>query len=368
MEIAKLNIDEIEARMSELKEVDVDALTDIEEVRKISDEIDALTERKAILKAEADSKKELRNKIAENKTETQEIEKPKENRTMELNKENYLASKEYRSAFLKTLQGKELNAEERSAYALADVEAVVPQELQNTIIEKAKEYAPILTHVELLSVNGVVKVAVEGVVAGAKDHEENAVIEADKDTLVEVELTTHEIVKLVQISASVKSMSMPAFEAWLVAKLAEAIAMKIENTIFTTILANGEQAGTEVSYASILALFSKLKSAYARNAKLYMSRETLYTKVIALQDKSKHDMVVLENGAYKLMGVEIHCTDTVANAIVLCDPKKFIANMAENIAVKSAYDINTNSYKYLGVAQFDGKVAFAEAFQIIKIA
>ena len=363
-----MNIDEIEVRMSELKNIDIDAMTDIEEVRKISTEIDELNTRKAILKAEVESKKELRNKIAENKEESQEIEKPKEIRTMELNKENYLTSKEYRSAFLKTLQGKDLTAEERSAMALADVEAVVPHELQSNIIEKAKEYAPVLNHIELLSVNGVVKVAVEGVVAGAKDHAENATIEADKDTMVEIELTAHEIVKLVQISASVKTMSMASFEAWLVAKLAEAIAMKIENTIFATILAGGEQAGTEITNTSVLALFGALKSAYARNAKCYMSRNTLYTKVIALQDKSKNDMVVLENGIYKLLGVEIHCTDSVANSIVLCDPKKFVGNLAEQIAVKSAYDINTNSYKYLGVAQFDGKVAFAEAFQIIKVA
>ena len=363
-----MNIDEIEVRMSELKNIDIDAMTDIEEVRKISTEIDELNTRKAILKAEVESKKELRNKIAENKEESQELEKPKEIRTMELNKENYLASKEYRSAFLKTLQGKELNAEERGAIALADVEAVVPHELQQNIISKAKEFAPVLNHIELLSVNGVVKVAVEGANAEAVEHAENAEITPASDTMVEIELTAHEIVKLVQISASVKSMSLASFEAWLVEKLAEAIAMKIENTIFATMLANGTQAGTEITNASILALFGALKSAYARNAKVYMSRNTLYTKVINLQDKAKNDMVILEGGIYKLLGVEVHCTDSVANNIVLCDPKKFVGNMAEQIAVKSAYDINTNSYKYLGVAQFDGKVAFAEAFQIIKVA
>jgi hypothetical protein len=36
--------------------------------------------------------------------------------------------------------------------------------------------------------------------------------------------------------------------------------------------------------------------------------------------------------------------------------------MAEGQNVKSQYDINTNSYKYLGVTEFDGKPAIAEAF------
>ena len=42
--------------------------------------------------------------------------------------------------------------------------------------------------------------------------------------------------------------------------------------------------------------------------------------------------------------------------------KKYVANLNEAINVKTAYDINTNSYKYLGVANFDGKPAIEEAF------
>ena len=93
-----------------------------------------------------------------------------------------------------------------------------------------------------------------------------------------------------------------------------------------------------------------------------MSRNTLYTKVLGLQDKAKNDLVVFENGTYKLLGVAIEPTESVAG-ILLCDPRKFVGNLAEQINVKSAYDINTNSYKYLGVALYDGKAAIGEAFQ-----
>ena len=64
--------------------------------------------------------------------------------------------------------------------------------------------------------NGAVKFAIEGNVTSADTHAENANITASTDTLVEVELSTYEITKLVQISASVKTMTIPAFEAWLV--------------------------------------------------------------------------------------------------------------------------------------------------------
>ena len=47
------------------------------------------------------------------------------------------------------------------------------------------------------------------------------------------------------------------------------------------------------------------------------------------------------------------------------DFKKVCANLAENIGVKSAYDIDTNSYKYSGIAIFDCAPAIGEA--IVKL-
>ena len=46
----------------------------------------------------------------------------------------------------------------------------------------------------------------------------------------------------------------------------------------------------------------------------------------------------------------------------LGDFKKVCANLAESINVKNAYDIDTNSYKYSGIAIFDCTPAIGEAF------
>ena len=105
--------------MKEIRGLDLDNVENIEE---LTEEVDALEERKKELKNEADAKKELRRKILSGEVETRKIEKPKgEERTMELTKENYLSSKEYRSAFIKNLMGKELTVEEREAIALSGV-------------------------------------------------------------------------------------------------------------------------------------------------------------------------------------------------------------------------------------------------------
>ena len=126
-EIKTISIDGVEKRMKEIRSLNLDECENIDNARQ---KVDALEERKRILKAEADKKKELRAKIATGKVETRTIEKPKgEERKMELTKDNYLSSKEYRSAFIKNLM-KTIEVEERGAIALSGVE-VIPTELQD---------------------------------------------------------------------------------------------------------------------------------------------------------------------------------------------------------------------------------------------
>ena len=69
----------------------------------------------------------------------------------------------------------------------------------------------------------------------------------------------------------------------------------------------------------------------------------------------------------RLLGAEVLWTDSVADGdVIFGDFKKYVANLASPQQVVSQFDINTNSYKYLGAAEFDGKVALAEAFVTIQ--
>ena len=372
-EIKVASIDDVEARLTEIRSLDIDNL---EDVKAIDQEVDALNERRKALKDEVDAKKELRNKILTGEVKTQEIEKPKETRTMELNKDNYLSTKEYRSAFLKNLMGKELNTEERTALALSGADPIVPQEMQQDILTKVKDYAPILNDITLLNVNGAVKFAVEGTNNGATVHTENGTIEASSDTLVEVVLSTYEIVKMIQISASVKSMSIASFEAWLVQMLVEAIGIKVENLVFNgtgSAQAQGVNALTwdatnsitvakasTTTSANVYALFGLCKE---RNVKIYMNRKTLFGDFMPLMDNAKNHLVKELGGIYYVLGAKVEITDAMADGeAILGNFKKYVGNLAEAINVKTDYDINTNSHKYLGVANFDGKVAVKEAF------
>lgn len=381
-EIRKLSIEDVEIRMNEIRSMDLDKAENIEELTK---EVDALTERRNALKADASAKKELRAKIANGAVQTTVIEKPKENRTMTLTKENYRASEEYRSAFLNNLMGRQLNEEQRAAFALAGVDPVIPESMQTSIITKVKEYAPILSEITLLNVNGTVKFAVEGTVAGADLHTENAEITASTDTLVEVTLSTYEVTKLVQISDSVRTMTINAFESWLIDNLSESIAIKIESLIWNgtgsaqakginTITFDAAHKVEVAKSASLTAqnvydLFGKLKTGYARNAKIYMNRKTLFSDFLPLVDKSKNDLVVSNGGTYYVLGTPVELTDSIADhEAIMFDPKKYVANMPENTNIKQSVDLRHNAYLYLGVAQFDGKPALEEAFvKLVKL-
>ena len=354
--IKTFSIEEIETRMAEIRGLNLDECDNIDELTK---EVEALETRKAELKASADAKKELRNKIMTGEVKSEKVEKPQEERKMEFTQENYMTTKEYRNGYFKQLLGRELNAEERAALAMAGATAVIPTETQNSIMELAREYAPVLNDVTLLHVNGAVKFAIEGANDAAKEHAEGAELTPDSINLVFVELSTHEVVKQVMISSSVKSMSIPAFEQWLTKMLAEAVARYIENKIITDMSAAATKAVTGTVTADNLAtLYGKLKADYFRHAKVYMNNATLW-KVRALQDKSKNDLYM--DG--KVYEIEVRPTSSLADGeILLCDPTKYVANLSENITVKGGEDLRTNSYIFNGVANFDGKVAIAEAF------
>lgn len=380
--IRTLSIEDVEKRMNEIRSIDLEKAENIEELTK---EVDALTERRNALKEDASAKKELRAKIANGAVQTTVIEKPKENRTMTLTKENYRASEEYRSAFLNNLMGRQLNEEQRAAFALAGADPVIPESMQTSIITKVKEYSPILSEITLLNVNGTVKFAVEGTVSGADLHTENAEITAATDTLVEVTLSTYEVTKLVQISDSVRTMTINAFESWLIDNLSESIAIKIESLIWNgtgsaqakginTITFDAAHKVEVAKSASLTAqnvydLFGKLKTGYARNAKIYMNRKTLFSDFLPLVDKNKNDLVVANGGTYYVLGTPVELTDSIADhEAIMFDPKKYVANMPENTNIKQSVDLRHNAYLYLGVAQFDGKPALEEAFvKLVKL-
>lgn len=141
----------------------------------------------------------------------------------------------YRSAWLKTLQGKPLTDDEKRAYSTAANSGlpIIPETTANQIIKKMYEVAPILQRCKIFHVPGNFKFAIEGTNDEAALHTENAAITAASDSLGSVSLTGYEIVKLVKASRACSEMALSAFESYIVEVIAEAVARRIEKYIFT---------------------------------------------------------------------------------------------------------------------------------------
>ena len=377
-----MRIKEIEARLAAIKkeiEERGDAMK-AEEIDALEKETKELTEERAGLIAAAEKRNGILDNIAKGGgVSVRSFGKKEEDNT---DPDDPFGTPEYRSAWLKNLRRLPLTDAEKRAYANASGTGaeVVPTRTANEIISKVKKLAPMLNEVTLLHVKGAVKFVVEGTNNDAAIHTENAAITPAADTLTTVTLSGYEIVKLVQISDTVMTMSIAAFESWIVDMLAEAIARKVEDFFIngtgtsqpkgidkanTWGATNSVTVGASASLtaANVQTLIGLLNAGYDRNAKFVMSKRTLFTDFMPLQDNSKNHIVTVQGNSYFVYGYPVLLSDYVKeHEAFLGDFKKVCANLAESINVKNAYDIDTNSYKYSGIAIFDCQPAIGEAF------
>lgn len=377
-----MRIKEIEARLAAIKQ-EIEERGDTmkaEEIDALEKETKDLTEERAGLIAAAEKRNGILDNIAKGGgVSVRSFGKKEEDNA---DPDDPFGTPEYRSAWLKNLRRLPLTDAEKRAYANASGTGaeVVPTQTANEIISKVKKLAPMLNEVTLLHVKGAVKFVVEGTNNDAAIHTENAAITPAADTLTTVTLSGYEIVKLVQISDTVMTMSIAAFESWIVDMLAEAIARKVEDFFIngtgtsqpkgidkanTWGATNSVSVGASASLtaANVQTLIGLLNAGYDRNAKFVMSKRTLFADFMPLQDTSKNHIVTVQGNSYFVYGYPVLLSDYVKeHEAFLGDFKKVCANLAESINVKNAYDIDTNSYKYSGIAIFDCQPAIGEAF------
>lgn len=373
---------EIEARKAEIRSLLEDTSKDVN-LDEINKELDSLNKEQSSIEERAKIARSL-----ETGEETPDrVEKVPAIEETEERKGKDNMKKEYRSAYLKHLRGAEMTEAEKRAFTVSGAGSVIPVETANEIIKKLKDQAPLLNEITLLNVKGNVKFAVEGVKTDAAKHTENASINADGDTLVTVSLNGYEVTKKVQVSDSVMTMSNDAFEDWLTSMIAEMLADKICTLIIKgsgTDEATGVEkantwgdtnsvtvaAASSLTEANVQKLMSLLKAGYSKNAKFLMSNETLFNDFMPLQNLAKNSIVTERDGVYYVYGKEVMLSeDVAAHEAYLGNFKKYVGNLSEDVTIVSAFDIDTNSYKYLGKAIFDGKTAIGEAFvKLVKAA
>lgn len=383
MNIEQMNMTEVDERLAAL-DVEVREAVEVDAVEKATEEKKQLLERKAVL-ADLEQRKQDAINITAGKVDLPVTETRKEEKNMDFAKmspEEIRGTDEYRSAFLKGLQGKPLNDMEKRANEMAstDVAGVIPTMTQEKIFNKLKEYAPLLSEITLLQVPGNVTFAVEGTNNAAAKHAENALITPATDTMGSVSLAGFEIVKVLRISATVSAMAINSFESWLTDYLAEGIAAKVGEYIvygdgdgdpkgidYAATWSDGtnavDWASTSPTTAEMVELVGYLKAGYHRRAKWLMNSKTFWAKIVAIQSNDKYK--ILTDDYKRLLGYPIMLDDNVADDdIFFGDFKKVIANLSQNITVDRSTQSGFlyNAIDYRGTAIFDCDIAVDEAF------
>lgn len=362
----ELNPEQLEARLAELTEetseekrdaLDNDALeARIVEMEEIRAELEA---RKAAAAEEARKAEEAAQMSGEKIIDT------------EVKSMNYeVNSPEYRDVFLRNLQGKELNAEERAA--LSNGEYAIPQETANKIWGKLELY-PILNAIDVMHIPGTVVLPVEGTVNNAAVVAMGTAATDSEDALAKVNLGIYKIIKTIEITADVAAMAVPAFEEWLVDRLANKLFRKIADLVIvgtgtgtltglSTITAmTTDYTSSGVTYTDLLNIVAELPSEYLPNASFVMSRQTFWQGVKSLNSSSDVRVVNTDVGspaAYNVLGFPVIIDDNASTDIYFGDLKEgYVLNFGKDVAVDRDESIGfrTGSTVFRGMALCDGK-------------
>lgn len=381
MDIKDMTMADIEARKLEIKDLLDKDDSNLDELNK---EVDELNARAKEIKDTVEKRKQIIDKVAQGNQGTI-IEQREGNDNMN-NDVMSIDSKEYRNAWLKNLQGKELtDAEKRSneTYKTTDTHTAIPTLVADKFIETMKKLAPMLDEITLFRVAGNLKITTEGTNNAASVHTENSAVAASADTIVTVTLGVYEYMKVINISKSVKAMSIDAFEDWIVNMLGRDIARAIDNHIInhstngiaygtyttTGTGANEIIATTNYTYGDLCDLIAMLPAGYDANAKFLTNKKTLWGDIKGMVDDNGRP--IFNPVDTTLCGYPVLIDDYVASSdkgIYLADWREaVIGNLSTPMEVEASEEAGflTGSIAYRGFAGFDSKLTGATVVRMI---
>jgi len=371
MKFDEMNVEQLEARQTELAGMDTEGVS-TEDLEARANELEAIKaelEARAVAAAKAE---EERQKVAQGNDAVIK------NFTEEKKMENRFAvnSPEYREAFLKNLQGKDLTAEERTAVVGT---AAIPTQTMNEIVHKL-ELNPMIGAVDMTNIPGFVTYPAESVANEASWLDMEVGSTDSTDALAPVTLGAYKLIKTVEITADVGAMSVDAFEAWLVSRLINKIEKALDAGILkgtgttqatgiatTKSTADGTFKRAGIKWGDICTIMGALPGQYHPNASFCMNPALFFGKVLGMVDTAGQRIVVNEPQAarkFNILGypviVDANCG---AEDILFGDFKAYKLNLAKGIEVKKSEEaeFRKGSSVYRAMTLADGKLADANA-------
>lgn len=362
-------IAEIQARLAaintELETAEGDALVALE-----TESRNLLNELKGLQNA-AQSRQQLRSQIAAGlvgvTVERHGNEGGAEERTFTLD------SEEYRSAFLKHMRGEDMSDVEKRAFTFltTNTSAPLPTAMQNRIIDLIGEDHPIVADVYSMDSGSAISVPVAKTLAAdaaqTAEGEDAAELEV---TMENVDLSGDDYTANVEMSYKMAHMAIPAFEDFLIAKIAERLGAKLAAGIVAKIkevmnAANKIQTG--VNYTNLCAGFGALKR--VGKVVVYGTRAGVYNKLVGMVDANKRPIfqqAITEEAAGRILGADIKFEDAVGDTeLLIGDPKKYLQNVVAPVLIESDKDLKKHKFIYSGYTCQEGTLTDDKAFALV---
>lgn len=309
------------------------------------------------------------------------------------------ATPEYRSAFYKTLMGQKLNDNEKAAFTAVvekraseysgstDVAAAIPTQTLNEVLKKARTMGGLLAEARAFHMPTNIAIPVGTPSSNAAWHTEGAAADSEKLTLTSVSFGGYEIIKIFSISAKVKTMTISAFESYLVDELTACV-MGTINTALISGTGTSQGTGLEngitwtdntnaikvaktgsFTYANVVAAVALLKRGYSQGAKWAMNNKTLYNVFYGMEDGNKRPIFIADpknESVGKILGFDIVIDDNIDdNVAYLGNYSKYLGyNLPMGISLESSRESSFRSglIDYRAMAIADCKPLIAEAF------
>lgn len=383
-------ISEIEKRAKEINElIDTDVNADMDALNL---ELDGLKQAKINIEERKNEQMSNFNPITKMNFEDVNIS----------NNENIFSTKEYRSAFFKTLLGQALDNSESEIYKRAMSEkrsesfstitnsaAVLPTQTYNEVISKARTMGGLLSVCRGFNLPSKISVPIGTPKSKASWHTEGSAVESESPDIAAVSFDGYEILKVFSISAAAKKMSIDAFESYIIDELTNCVMACIADAIVN---GTGNVQGTGIlpgitwsktganknhiefsktaglTYKDVTNTVAMLKRGYGSGAKWAMNNATLYNLFYGLVDNNNRPIFIIDPKAEsigKILGFDVVVDDNLADEIILFGNFNYMGyNLAENIAVEvsreSSFKSGLIDYRALAIA--DCKPIITEAF------
>lgn len=384
------SLEDIETRAGEIRgtiENDPEA-----DVTKLNVEIEGLNQAKANIKEKEQAQME------QTKTEERSynpITGTQLRGHQEINKDNVFGSNEYRSAFFKTMLGQDLSSIEKRAFDTAqeveqraegfassnNSQAVLPETTLNEIITKARKQGGLIGHVRNFNIPTKIKIPIGTPTSKANWHTEGALVEAEHPDTVSVQFDGNEILKVFSISVKAQTMSIQAFESYLVQELTQTVVETIDHTLVNgTGVDQGQGILTGITwndtnsvdltgkYTDFTKALGLLKRGYSAGAKFAMSNATLYNQVYGVMDANErpifnHDAQREDVG--HIFGKEVVIDDNIEDGTILLGNFQYAGfNLPQGIALEKSTESSFRSglIDFRAMAVADCKPLVDEAF------